>query len=247
MIVADYALSCFGPSDYQALLCAMSARGYTAVDIHNIAPNERHMFLRHDVDLCAERALVMSEIESALGVNSTYYFLISTAFYNLASRRGREILGRIASQGHAIGLHFDTTQYNGTIDEIEASAVAECKVLELLAGTAINSLSFHRPAPELLNRLGRYAGMRHTYEPAFFSDIAYVSDSNGGWHHGHPLEHSALQAGKAIQLLTHPIWWTVRQPTEIVPLMESFREERIAELTSNLAATVTAYGKSTNR
>lgn len=240
----DPRLSGFGPGDYQALIGAMSARGYLPVSIHNIVPERRHMFLRHDVDLCAERALAIAQIEASLGVVSTYYFLISTQFYNLASRRGREILERIAALGHAIGLHFDTTQYSGTVDDIEAAAVEECKVLERLAGEMIDSLSFHRPAPELLNRSGRYAGKRHTYEPAFFSDIAYVSDSNGGWHHGHPLQHSAVQDGTAIQLLTHPIWWTAPHQVETVALIESFRQERIAKLTDNLVSTVTAYAKS---
>ena len=114
---------------------------------------------------------------------------------------------KIASLGHDIGLHFDITQYEGSIDEIEERAVEECALLERLSGVPTSSLSFHRPARELLNRAGTYAGRRHTYEPAFFSDIAYVSDSNGGWHHGHPTDHPAVVDGTAIQLLTHPIWW----------------------------------------
>ena len=52
--------------------------------------------------------------------------------------------------------------------------------------------------------------MHHTYEPKFVKDIGYCSDSRGGWHHGHPLSHSSVKEGKALQLLTHPIWWITK-------------------------------------
>ena len=237
----NYPISGFTPSDYETLLKAMLALGYSPVKLGAINPARRDMFLRHDVDLCIERALQIARREAEMGVFSTFYFLISTRFYNLASSRGRQVLSEIAELGHDIGLHFDVTQYDGSIDEIEERAVEECALLERLSGIQTSSLSFHRPARELLNRSGTYAGRRHTYEPAFFSDIAYVSDSNGGWHHGHPTDHAAVADGTAIQLLTHPIWWCAMPATDTVGVVQAFYEERTSGLTDDLMGTVSAY------
>lgn len=234
-------ISAFAPGDYEALLATLLNHGYEPVRLSAIKPTQRHMFLRHDVDLCIERALQIAKREADVGVFSTFYFLLSTRFYNLASSRGRRVLSEISGLGHDIGLHFDVTQYAGLIDEIEEQAVEECALLERLSGTQTASLSFHRPARELLNRSGTYAGRRHTYEPAFFSDIAYVSDSNGGWHHGHPTDHAAVANGTAIQLLTHPIWWCASPATATVAVVRAFRDERTASLTDDLIATVSAY------
>jgi hypothetical protein len=234
-------VSGFVASDYEALIGAMLEHGYRPVRLEELDPQRSDMFLRHDVDLSIEHALQIAHREWALGVFSTFYFLVSTRFYNLASSRGREALCEIRALGHDIGLHFDTTQYSGSVDEIEDRAGDECTILEHLSGGAVRSLSFHRPAAELLNREGGYAGRRHTYEPAFFQSIAYVSDSNGDWHHGHPLEHAAVQEGRAIQLLTHPIWWCSDQPRSAAATIQLFRAERIGTLTEDLAGTVKAY------
>jgi hypothetical protein len=51
-------------------------------------------------------------------------------------------------------------------------------------------------------------GFVSAYDKRVFSDIGFVSDSRGGWYHGHPLDHPAVKARRALQLLTHPIWWT---------------------------------------
>ncbi len=234
-------VSAFAPGDYESLLETMLGYGYQPVRLNAILPAKRHMFLRHDVDVCIERALKIAQREAAIGVFSTFYFLLSTRFYNLASSRGRQILSAIASLGHDIGLHFDITQYAGSIDEIERHAAEECSILERLAGVETTSLSFHRPARELLNRRGTYAGRRHTYEPTFISEIAYVSDSNGGWHHGHPVDHPAISGGTTVQLLTHPIWWCEPSASATVTVVEQFRKERVSELFGDLVATVSAY------
>ncbi len=239
-------VSGFAPSDYEALLATMLRYGYEPVRLNAIDPAKRHMFLRHDVDLCIERALQIAKREAGMGIFSTFYFLLSTRFYNLASSRGRNVLREIVRAGHDVGLHFDVTQYDGSIDEIEQHAVEECAVLSRLSGVDVTSLSFHRPARDVLNRSGKYAGRRHTYEPAFFSEIAYVSDSNGGWHHGHPTCHSAIANGTAIQLLTHPIWWCDPSASASVDLVRHFRDERISELTDDLMATVSAYRDAVN-
>lgn len=233
-------LTAFTADDYALLLRALVDRGYSSVELKAIVPDRAHMFLRHDVDLCPDRALQMARQEAALGVNATYYFLVSTDHYCIAAARNRAILNEIIELGHWVGLHFDADQYPEQAD-LDAFADLECRILELCSGSPVRSISFHRPLPSMLNRAGTLAGRRHCYEPAFFSDIGYISDSNGGWHHGHPLHHPAVADGRAIQLLTHPIWWTGTKAQSTLETMDLLLRERQDAVQQQLAATVTAY------
>ena len=231
----------FKPGEYKMLLSAMLDRGYSAVPLDAIAFNSKVMFLRHDIDLCPARALAMARQEAELGLTATYYFLVSTQIYSIATKPVRAILSEISSLGHEIGLHFDAAQYSAADGNLDGHAEEECNILEACSGRRVKSISFHRPAPEFLNRAGTIAGRRHCYEPSFFSEIAYISDSNGGWHHGHPLDHPSIAAGTAIQLLTHPIWWMNSQPISTLASMRVLHTELGARLHEDLIATVTAY------
>lgn len=226
----------FDTAAYRALLRDFRALGYSSVGLREIDPEQRHLFLRHDVDLCLRRAAKIAEVEQQEGFRATYYILVSTRAYNPASAESRSLLGRIAALGHAIGLHFDATAYSGSATELEAFAEEECAVLERLAGVSVDSISFHRPAPALLGWTGSLAGRPHCYERRFSEEIGYVSDSSGGFYHGHPLDHPAVAAGRALHLLTHPIWWHSKAPRSAEDLLEDLREERRAALDKILAA-----------
>lgn len=231
----------FVANEYEELIGQLVDRGYEAVGLNEIEVAKPQMFLRHDVDLCMERALQVARREASLGLKATYYFLLSTDLYNIASAKGREVLIEMRSLGHEIGLHFDVLAYPNQQAQIEICAEVECTTLESLANASVNSISFHRPVKALLNRKGKFAGRRHTYEPEFFSSIGYISDSNGGWHHGHPLDHPAVIEKRAIQLLTHPIWWCGDNSLTVTEAIDAFRQERIDQLTCSLTNTITAY------
>lgn len=234
-------LSGFVLDDYRTLIVSLLERSYVPVRLEDLQPEKRCLYIRHDVDLSLEHAAEMARAEAELGVASTYFVLTSTDMYNPASARSRELMAEIVECGHEIGLHFDATQYRES--ELDAAAERECEILATLTRRPVDTISFHRPAPELLNLTRRFAGRRHTYEPAFFSDIAYISDSNGGWHHGHPLDHAAIAAGTAIQLLTHPIWWVGSGAREAVPLIRDFVAAGTRHLDDAVAGTITAYAK----
>jgi len=236
-----WALDAFPAHQYEAIISELLQRGYRDVFLGEIIGDEPHVFLRHDVDICPERALLLAEREYRLGVCSTYYFLLSTRFYNLASALGRNLLQRICHLGHQVGLHFDATQFDGNDNQIEQEAARECEILEMLIERPVESISFHRPVPKLLNHSGHYAGRLHCYAPEFFSEITYMSDSNGGWYHGHPLEHPAITDRRAMQLLTHPVWWVSEKRDNVYSLLEQFRHEKNLQLQSDLRATVKAY------
>lgn len=234
-------LSEFGPLEYERILTGLINDGYSFVNLAGINSDLPHVFLRHDIDLCPARALEIAQREAAIGVKATYYFLVSTNLYSVASAGVRRVMQEIVGLGHEIGLHFDVEQYSQEAVSLDAVAERECEILALCSGAQIESISFHRPTPQFLNRQELIAGRRHCYEPSFFSHIGYISDSNGGWHHGHPLDHPAVRERRAIQLLTHPIWWCNDVQQSAVATIEQLFSDRRQELQAALAGTVTAY------
>lgn len=232
-------LTGFVMDDYRSLITELQEYGYTPCRLQNLRADQPDLYLRHDVDLSLELAAEMAAVEADLGVFSTYFVLVSTDIYNPATIQNRRILSSIIECGHEIGLHFDVTRVED--GDINGAAERECDILSSLTKHPVDTISFHRPARNLLNSIGRFAGRRHTYEPDFFSKIAYISDSNGGWHHGHPLDHSAIAARTAVQLLTHPIWWAGHGVRETVPLIREYVAMHNGRSDDAIAGTITAY------
>lgn len=234
-------LAGFTIADYRSLINKLLNIGYAPRRLRDLQPDRPDLYLRHDVDLSLELAVEMARAEADLGVFSTYFVLISTEMYNPSSSRSRILLSEISDLGHEIGLHFDVTQAND--DDLDRAADRECEILSVLTGRPVETISFHRPARNLLNSSKRLAGRRHTYEPDFFSKIAYISDSNGGWHHGHPLNHPAVEARTAVQLLTHPIWWTGEDMGEAIHIIREFATARMQGIDDAIAGTITVYAQ----
>lgn len=195
----------FDLDGYYKLVDAFRAAGYRVASFHDANPNARDIILRHDIDLSLGLAVQMAEAEAAMGVFASYFVLVSTEQYNAGSAEGRTAIRRLGELGHEVGLHFDA----GFDDPAahDARARAEADFLSGIVGEPIRIVSFHRPARHLMDSDSLIGGMPHAYQRKFFSGMAYVSDSRGGWYHGHPLDHPAFTEGKAMQLLTHPIWW----------------------------------------
>lgn len=195
----------FTPDAYAALLTALSDRGYAVRGFADADPASRHVILRHDIDFSLVAARAMAEQEAELGVRSAYFVLLRTEFYNPLSREGLGALARIASLGHAIGLHFDAALYDGTA--LDAAAAREGDLLAQAVGHAVDLVSLHRPGSGHVGAAERVGGRLNAYGPRFMREMGYCSDSRGAWHHGHPLQHPAVAAGRALHLLVHPFWW----------------------------------------
>jgi hypothetical protein len=225
----------FTPAGYEALLHALKERGYRAVTFEDVNPASRHVILRHDIDLDPARAVPVAEVEAAAGMASIYHVLITTRFYNPVSAESRAIWRRLIALGHRIGLHFDAAAYSADPTGLERAAADECRLLELALDAPVTAISFHRPSDALKGREAPIAGRLHTYQPRFFSDIGYCSDSEGRWRFGSPLEHEAILQGRALQLLTHPIWWTGERDDPPLVRLETFQRHRSDGLRSEMA------------
>lgn len=214
----------FSEQGYRALILSLRNLGYEDVFIHQLNPEIGHVFLRHDVDLCLQRAADMARVEQEEGVKSTYYVLLNTQFYNLFAEESRRALRVILACGHKIGLHFDAAYYPDDPKLLEEAAGRECAILEMAIEGPVESISFHRPARALQGRPGLIAGRAHAYEPRFFSQLVYYADSQGCWRFGHSLDDKRLQKPRALQLVTHPIWW-FQKGEGVVEKMELFRKK----------------------
>lgn len=231
----------FNEEGYAALLRTFLARGYSVVGYDEADPAARHLILRHDLDMSLAAAEPIAALEAGLHVKAHYFVLLRTEMYNPFSAAARATFEKLRRFGHEIGLHFDASIYGSDPRVLEDAAARECRTLEDATGAPVRFVSFHRPAETLLGRRGAIAGRRHAYEPRFFSEMGYCSDSRGGWHHGRPLEHSAIAAGRALQLLTHPIWWAASVPGDPVATLDKFRSARDRLLARELAANCEPY------
>ena len=191
------------------------------------------LVLRHDVDFCLESACRLAEVEADAAVSSTYFVLLRSPFYNLYSPEAQEFCQTIMRAGHTIGLHFDPQSV--VSNDLETAVRHECEILSEIIGKYVQVFSFHRPTANKVDFTRRFPGLVNAYEPRFFNEIAYCSDSRGAWHYGHPLNHEAIARGASMQLLTHPIWWVYNGATPVEKL-EAFLLDRQTSLRCAVAA-----------
>ena len=192
---------------YKHMLSTFMDMGYEFTDYSHVDAMKKQVVLRHDVDFSPAYALTIAQVENELGISATYFFLVRSTFYNILSPEVERIVREIRDLGHAIGLHFDAALYPDDRAKAEAAAERECQILAQVAGSEIESISFHRPASHLVGLAGLFAGRLHTYDPKYVKEIGYCSDSRGEWRFGPPFETDAVREGRALHLLTHPIWW----------------------------------------
>ncbi len=92
--------------EYRTLLRIALEQGYSVLSLEawlaepELAAGEPQLVLRHDVDQHPASALRMARIEGELGLLSTWYFRWRTA--------RAAVVQEIRSQGHAVGLHYET-------------------------------------------------------------------------------------------------------------------------------------------
>jgi len=173
---------------------------------------EKKIYLRHDIDFSVIEALKMAKLEYEMGVNATYFFMISSNTYNLLSGNNQSIVRDIQKLGHDVSLHFDPTVYT----DVNSGFQSEKLIFENIFNEKIKFVSVHRPGDFLNNNNRKLPGSRHTYEDEFFREMNYISDS-GGKDISQKLLELAQSSGEiSLHILIHPIWWTnfASTPTE---------------------------------
>jgi hypothetical protein len=236
----------FSWAGYRALVGSFLNAGYEVRLFGELDPAKAHLVLRHDIDFSMTAAVNVARIEADLGVRSHYYVLLRTEFYNLFGRDDWGRLHELLELGHDVGLHFDASLYDQDIPALDEAAARECNILEDLLGRDVTSISFHRPARMLQGLARQFALRSHTYEPRFFSDIAYVTDSRGMFRYGHPLDHPGFADRKAMQLLTHPIWWCETEVHDKMTILDDLLDHRSKILQQEAASNCIPYAQRLN-
>lgn len=158
------------------------------------------ILLRHDVDYDLEAADAIRRIEEEEGVRSSFLFLVSTDFYNVASTTGRRFLAELLRQGFDVGLHFDPDVHGAT--PLDVAFAAERAFLESITGHPLASVSLHNPSAH--QRYPLFEGVVNAYDPRWFGPDRYVSDSSRRWRRD-PLAFLAADRPPIVQVLTHPV------------------------------------------
>ncbi|WP_321469666.1 hypothetical protein [Halarcobacter sp.] len=163
---------------------------------------------RHDVDFSVHRAYSLANIEKKMKIKATYFIQLGAMFYNVFELEIKELIYKILSLGHEIGLHFDPTQYEiKSKEDLEQYLSFEKNILDNLFQTKIKVFSFHNPTEEILKYDDfKYSDMINTYARYFKENVKYCSDSNGYWRYKR-LKEFLNEKHSRIQVLTHPSWW----------------------------------------
>ena len=175
----------FDLAHYGEILDAARAGGYRfAFFDHEPEPGD--LFLRHDVDMSLDAALVFAELEAERGVAATYFLMTRSDFYNLDSRPGERALARLRELGHRVGLHG-----------VHPHAALDDRFDPVLA--------WHTPEPEYMSE--PVDGVVNVMRPPWFDPANYRSDSNQHWRSGCPHDDLREARFEWLQLLVHPEIW----------------------------------------
>lgn len=240
-------MTAFTLDAYRGLIADLTGKGYRIADFHDADPTRQDLILRHDLDFSIRTALPMARIEAEHGWKATYFVLARSPMYGIHTPDSSEALSQILGLGHEVGLHFDASNYANDRDALETAAGREAALLEDAIGKPVRTVSFHRPAESLLGYDAPLAGRVHAYQPRYFREMGYCSDSRGAWHHGTPQDHPAVAARTALQLLTHPIWWTSETPGDPVATLDAFRTGRDRQLARAIADNCEPYRNRVDR
>lgn len=199
-------------ADYKKLLKEFVDAGYKFIKFDSYVPDKRRLLLRHDVDCDVSLAAKMAEIEHELGVSSTYFFMLRSRSYNILERSNVKDIISIKRLGHWISLHYDPSLYK----DVARGVAYELNLFTEIFKERPYVISIHSPPKDFVDV--DLLECNHTYQPRYFTKIAYVSDSRGRFSYGHPLKSQAFKEGKTLQLLIHPIWWMTEQESAVKSL-----------------------------
>lgn len=190
---------------YEQFICSLKESEYKFADYHDYENYPRCVILRHDIDNSIEKSILLAELEAKLGVKSTYFVLITSDFYNVASKKSQEGLQKIQKLGHEIGLHFDEMTYI-ELDNVVGAIKKEAGILSDIIGTEISTVSMHRPSQKTLEANYEIPGIINSYSKIFFNDFKYLSDSRRRWRE--PVL-DIIKSGQydRLHILTHAIWY----------------------------------------
>ena len=201
-------------SSYERVLETAKAQGYRFVTFGEYDPaGGKQIILRHDIVSSPSLARTLAEIDAEHGVTSTFCAMLDSALYNPLSPEDGAALCDIADRGHGLGLHLDAHAWyeDGDYSRLDAWLDHGQAILGMFGQVRPLVVSWHSPG-----RLFRIwaqgwhpAGKLNALHRLFCRDgITFISDSNCRYSPSQLCELLA-QGTEHIQLLLHPLIWTV--------------------------------------
>jgi hypothetical protein len=227
----------FTHQGYLALLQFIKDLHYEIVCFRDVRQDGSYVILRHDVDFSPEKALEMAYLDHQFGVSSTFFFLLTSPYYNILSKSGVGCVKEIAKLGHECGLHYDCEGFERLSSEARRQRVrslAEC--LGESVGEPIRSIAQHKPARSAIRE--RFSPYLDAYSAPFFENIGYISDSRGAFRV--PDVHEFFRRNRRSQLVIHPIWWHAQPKTrdEVFEFIEKEYSIKMADLLKSESKTI---------
>lgn len=164
---------------------------------------DRFVLMRHDVEVSLEAAVVVAEADHQAGIRSTFFVQLG-ADYNLFDADSVTLVRRLLDLGHDLGLHYDLAQLERGAGEPAVVARRMIELIETFWSTKVWAASPHLPMRQ--GRRLAIPGVVDAYDPLYFSDIKYLSDSTQRWREG--VVTALLERYRHIQLLTHEYHWS---------------------------------------
>lgn len=168
--------------------------------------DEPTVVVRHDVDWSLESALHMARLENDLGIQSTYFVLLSCPTYNLFSEYGMDIIDEMLDLGHEIGLHYDIPIYNRRTEyaHVQLLEIEIASLERLIHGQKTSCISCHNTSILDYDPL-RNVWLKNLSDFSQFDN--FVHDANRIWIDKH-LQSLIDVTFKRHMLLTHPCLWS---------------------------------------
>lgn len=153
----------------------------------------KNVELRHDVDLSLISAYNMALLENEMGVKSIYYIRYDCDYYNPLSKDNQRILHLIATMGHEIGCHVDSTR-------IESEYDLRVYLDEYNRWDRFGKFTFH------INSDKTKEFDRKEYDGFINKSLVgkYISDSRGEFDQ---TKLDWIKENDNFTLLIHPEWW----------------------------------------
>ncbi len=211
-------------------------KGFKSIFYGEEDEHQKFILWRHDVDIELPAVRKMAKIEAEEGIKSTYFMMYTHWFYNLFSTEAKETLDYVKSLGHKVALHCDLGVDRG--EEVSDGFVDnkiqnDFTILEQHYGKDYfdRKVSFHNPPNSVLKR--NFDNFYSAYQPKFFDEIKYLSDSNRVFREG-GIEPWFNEVSK-LSILLHPIIWAYKGNT-MPELVREYLKNESAERLKNLEA-----------
>lgn len=210
--------------DYRELLQGFLDQGYSFRLFGEQEKENGEIILRHDIDFDTHMALKTAQIETDMGIQATYFFLLRSNFYNIFSATDFDQVLAIRELGHKISIHFDPLIYQN----FHAGLAQEIEIFERLFNEKVDIISLHRPNDFFKTYDAPIHGVEHTYQSKYFKEIKYISDSTGVFRFGHPFDSEEFAQEQSIHLLIHPIWWIIKGNSNLEKLRKYYEQRKEA-------------------